>query len=329
VSRVALTLAMSDYDHVRDLAAGVVRAEGIDLTWLTLTIEEIFYRFTRFREWDVSEMSMAKYAALTAAGDGALTAIPVFPSRVFRHSAIYVRRGAGVTAPVDLAGRRVGVPEWAQTAGIYTRGALVHQYGLRLEDVEWVQAGVNEPGRTEKVALALPPGVRLTPVADRTLDGMLRAGELDAAISAHPPASFSAGHPAVARLFPDPVPVETEYWRKTGVFPIMHVVAIRRDVFDRHPWIAMNLCTAFEEAKRRSVARTLDVTAARFPVPWGYAHAAAARALFGGDPFPYGVEANRPTLEAFLGFAHEQGVCRRRLAVEELFPREVRSRFRV
>jgi 4,5-dihydroxyphthalate decarboxylase len=320
---------MSDYDHVRDLASGAVRAEGVDLTWLTLTIEEIFYRFTRFREWDVSEMSMAKYAALTAAGDSALAAIPVFPSRVFRHSAIYVRRGAGVAAPVDLAGRRVGVPEWAQTAGIYARGALVHQYGVPIEDVEWVQAGVNQPGRTEAVELTLPPGVRLTRVADRTLDGMLRAGELDAAISAHPPASFSAGHPDVARLFPDPVPVEADYWRKTGIFPIMHVVAIRRDVFDRHPWVAMNLCAALEEAKRRSVARALDVTAARFPVPWGYAHAASARALFGDDLFPYGVEPNRPTLEAFLGFAHEQGVCRRRLAVEELFPREVRSRFRV
>jgi 4,5-dihydroxyphthalate decarboxylase len=234
-----------------------------------------------------------------------------------------------VAAPADLAGRRVGVPEWAQTAGIYTRGALAHQYGVRLQDVEWVQGGVNQPGRAEKVELALPPGLRLTPVADRTLDGMLRDGALDAVITARPPASFSAGHPDVARLFPDPVPVEAEYFRKTGVFPIMHVVAIRRDLFDRHPWVAMNLLAAFEEAKRRSVARTLDVAAARFPIPWGYAHAAAARALFGDDPFPYGLEPNRPTLEAFLGFAHEQGVCRRRLTPEELFPPEVRSHFRV
>ncbi|HEV8306678.1 MAG TPA: 4,5-dihydroxyphthalate decarboxylase [Methylomirabilota bacterium] len=327
--KVPLTLAISDYDHVRELTSGAIAPEGIELTCLNLTVEEIFYRFVSFREWDVSELSMAKYVALVSQGDASLAAIPVFPSRIFRHSAIYVRRDGGLRQPTDLAGRRVGVPEWAQTAGIYTRGALMHQYGLRLEDVDWYQAGVNQPGRQEKVDLRLPPGVRLTPVRDRTLDQMLLAGELAAVITAHPPTSFKAQHPDVARLFPDVVSVEEAYWRATGIFPIMHVVAIRRDVLAAHPWVAMNLYRAFEEAKRRSMARTLDWSAPRFPVPWVTEHAARSRALFGEDFWPYGVDANRPTLEAFLRFACEQGVAHRPVGVDELFPPEVRSTFRV
>ncbi len=327
--KVHLTLAMSDYDHIRDLTSGAVEADGIDLTYLHLSVEEIFYRFTSFREWDVSELSMAKYVSLLSQGDDSLTAIPVFPSRIHRHSSLYVRRDGPVRAPRDLAGRRVGIPEWAQTAGIYARGALVHQYGLRLQDIDWYQAGVLQPGREEKVELKLPPGVRLTRVTDRTLDEMLRGGTLDAVMTARPPASFSRGDPEVVRLFPDFVAVEEAYWRETGIFPIMHTVAIRREVLRRHPWVAMNLFKAFEEAKRRSVARALDVTAARFPVPWVFEHATRARAQFGEDFWPYGVEPNRKTLEAFLGFAHEQGVCHRPLDCDELFPQEVRSSFKV
>ena len=329
MTRLPLTLAISDYDQVRDLTSGAVVPEGIELTWLNLTIEEIFYRFVSFREWHVSELSMAKYVSLLSQGDGSLTAIPVFPSRIFRHSAIYVRRDGGLREPADLAGRRVGVPEWSQTAGIYVRGALTHQYGVRLQDIEWYQAGVNQPGREEKVALELPPGVRLTAVPDRTLDQMLLAGELAAIVTAHPPTSFKAGHPAIVQLFPDVIAVEEAYWRATGIFPIMHVVAIRRDVLAAHPWVAMNLCRAFEEAKRRSLARALDWSAPRFPVPWVSERAMRARALFGDDFWPYGVDANRPTLEAFLGFAAEQGVTHRPVGVDELFPAEVRRSFRV
>lgn len=329
VRKVPLTLAISDYDHVRDLTSGAVEPEGIELTRLQLPVEEIFFRFTRFREWDVSEMSMAKYVSLVSQGDRTLAAIPVFPSRVFRHSSIYVRRAAGVGKPEDLAGRRVGIPEWAQTAGIYARGFLVRQYGLALDTIDWYQAGVNQAGRIEKVALKLPPGVRITPVPDRTLGDMLLAGDLDAVVTAHPPVAWTRGHPEIVRLFSDPRAVEEAYWRATGIFPIMHTVAIRRDVLDAHRWVAMNLYRAFEEAKRRSLARALDVTASRFPVPWIADHAASARARFGEDFWPYGVEPNRTTLEAFLGFAHEQGVCHRRLSPDELFPDEVRSVFRV
>lgn len=329
MSNVHLTVAMGDYDHVRDFTQGVVRAEGIDITHLKLSVEELFYRFTKFREWDVSEMSFGKYAALISQNDKSLSAIPVFPSRAFRFSSIYIRRDGPVKTVQDLAGKRVGIPEWAQTAAVYTRGYLMHEIDIALTDIEWVQAGVNQPGRAEKVGLKLPAGVRYRNVPDRSLSQMLLAGELDAVMSARPPAPFTEGHPNVTRLFGDYRSAEEAYWRKTGIFPIMHVVAVRSAVLHEHRWAAMNLYQAFEEAKNRSLARVADPTASHVPLPWGFAYAAGVRELFGDDFWPYGIEPNRPTLEAFLQFAHEQGVCHRRVAPEELFAPEVQSRYRI
>lgn len=327
--RLSLTLAISRYDHVRDLTAGEVTPGGIALTALELPVEEIFHRYLKFREWEVSELSLAKYAALMSQGNSPFTAIPVFPSRFFRHSSIYVRAGGPVKTPSDLKGRRVGIPEWAQTAAVYSRGFLVEDYGLDLTAIDWIQAGVNEPGRREKVALNLPPGVRLTPQPEKSLDGMLLAGEIDAVMSAHPPAAAEAGDPRVTRLFENFRAVEEEYWKRTRVFPIMHVVAIRREVVDRFPWVPMNLMKAFEEAKRRSTLRLGEFTASRYPIPWMADVAARAYAAFGGDPFPYGIEANRITLDAFLRWAFEQGVCQRRLAPEDLFAPGTEQRFKV
>jgi 4,5-dihydroxyphthalate decarboxylase len=327
MTRLRLTLAIGDYDHTRDVALGAVRPDGIELIHLALPVEEIFFRFTKFREWDVSEMSFGKVVALASQDDHGLVPLPVFPSRVFRLSSIYVRGDGPVRSPGDLAGKRIGVPEWAQTAAIYTRGYLAHELGLALADIEWVQAGLNEAGRVEKVALKLPPGIRLRPVRDATLDDMLLGGELDAVLSARPPRGFAEGR--ITRLYPDYREPEEAYFRKTGVFPIMHVVALRRDVFERDPWVAMNLFKAFEEAKRRSLARLADVTASHAPLAWIGDYSARIQRLFGDDPWPYGAEANRPTLEAFLEFAFEQGVCHRRLAVDELFPAELATSYRV
>lgn len=327
--KLPLTVAIGDYDHVWDLTSGRVAAEGIDLSCLSLPVEEIFFRFIRFREWDVSELSMGRYVSLLSQGNRSFVAIPVFPSRMFRHSAIYIRRESDIRTPADLIGRRVGVPEWAQTAGIYVRGLLQHEFGLDLRAIEWVQAGIQESGREEEVAVALPAGMHLTRCADRTLDEMLLAGDLDAVISAHPPPSIEGSDPRVTRLFKDPVDIEAAYWRKTGIFPIMHTVALTREIFERHPWIAMNLLKAFELAKRRSVARALEATASRFPVPWAGEHARRIQQEFGEDYWPYGVAANRATLEAFVRYAVEQGVCHRPVTVEELFPPEVQVRFKI
>jgi 4,5-dihydroxyphthalate decarboxylase len=320
-----LTLAINRYDHVRDLVDGTVPVEGVALRCLSFSVEEIFFRFSRFREWDVSEMSLAKYTSLRAGGDDSLTAIPVFPSRVFRHSAIFVRDGGAIAKPEDLAGGRVGVPEWTQTATVYARGLLAHEYGVALEGVEWFQGGVNEPGRVEGIAIDLPPEISYTAVPDRSLNDMLLAGDLDAFISAHPPAGFKRG---IVRLIDDPA-VEQEHYRRTRVFPIMHVIALRRDVYDAHRWVAMNLFTAFEEAKRRSVQRILDPNASMVPLPQGHFAAAWTQNVFGEDLWPYGLEPNRPTLETFLAWAAEQGVNARRLPPEELFAPETLQRFRI
>lgn len=316
-----ITMAISDYEHVRDLTSGDVRAEGINLTCLRFGLPEMFHRFLKYREWDVSEVSFAKYVSLRASGDESLVAIPVFPSRVFRHSAIFVR--TGIFTPQDLVGARVGVPEWAQTAGVYARAALVHEYGIDLAAIQWVQAGVNETGRKEKVALSLPPGISVRCVADRSLDGMLVSGEIDAVISAQPPASVLADTPGIGRLFPNYREVELEYGKRTGIVPVMHVVVMTAEVFGRHRWAAMNLLTAFEEAKRRSIGRLRFMDASMVPLPWVDLYLRDLALLFDGDWWPYGVDRNRVTLEAFLGFAHEQGVIARRMTADELFPPEV------
>jgi 4,5-dihydroxyphthalate decarboxylase len=319
-NNVPLTLAVSDYDHVRDLVDGRVTVDGADLTCLTLPVEEIFFRFTKFREWEVSELSLGKYCALRSRGDDSLRGIPVFPSRVFRHSAFFVRRDGPVDDPAALRGGRIGIPEWTVTATIYGRGILEHEYGVGLRDVTWVQGGTNEPGRVETLELELPDGVTLERVADRSLNDLLLAGELDAILAPHPPHAFTDGSGRIVRLFSDARAVEAASFERTGVFPIMHLVVLRADVDDAHPWLAANLVRAFSEARDRSVARTTDANASRFPVMW--------RAE-GGDGWPYGIEPNRTTLEAFLGFAYEQGVCARRMDPDELFPERVRASFRV
>jgi len=326
---VQLTLAINDYDHVRELVDGTVPVQGVDLTCMRFEVEETFFRFARFREWDISEFSFAKYCSLRAGGDDSISAIPVFPSRAFRHSAIFVRADGPVDRPEALAGARIGVPEWTQTATVYARAVLEHEYGVEVRQAQWFRGGTNEPGRVEGIPLEPPPGVSLTHVVDRSLDEMLLAGDLDAVIAAHPPRGFTDGSGSIVRLFTDYRSVEEAYYRKTGIFPIMHVVALRQAVLDEHPWVAMNLLSAFREAKRRSLERATDTNAPRFPVPWGPANAQHAVELFGEDFWPYGIDENRVTIEAFLGFAHEQGAIARPLTPEELFPPQVSAVFRV
>jgi 4,5-dihydroxyphthalate decarboxylase len=332
VNPLSLTLALGAYDHTRDVTDGTLRVEGVQLRTLDLPIEEIFYRFTLHREWDISEMSMAKYIALRSQNDDSIVALPVFISRAFRHSMFYVRDGSAITRAQDLAGKRIGIPEWAQTAGVYGRGYLTDYVGLKLPDIEWVQAGVNEPGRKEKVSLKLPDGVRYSSVPDRSLNDMLLAGELDAVMSARPPLGLGRG---ISRLTPESQAAEEQYFKDTSIFPIMHALVVRQPVLDAHPWVAMNLYKAFLQAKNRSMERLSDVTASHAPLPWMADYTQRMRSLFGDDFYPYGLGAgrggdiNRATLQAFLKFGFEQGVCQRQLSVDELFAAQVLGSYKV
>ena len=326
---LTLTCAISDYDHVRDLASGRVRAEGISLRMLDMPLEEAFFRMIRFEEFDLSEMSMGRYVSMVSQGDDRFVAIPVFPSRMFRHSSIYVRKDRGINAPGDLAGRSIGVPEWAQTAGVYMRGILAHHYGVALEDIHWVQAGIHQAGREEEVRVELPDGYRLTRIQDRTLNDMLVSGEIDAVMSAHPPHCAQDDSATIGRLFEDFQSEERRFWETTGIFPIMHTVVLRRPVFEQNRWIATNLLAAFTEAKERSIARLKEVTAARFPLPWSFEYFRQTAASFGNDYWAYGTGPNVTTLKAFLNYAAEQGVTKRLLSVDDLFPDEVRQQFKI
>ena len=281
-----LTLAVCDYEHVREIAQGIVRANGITLTPLIFpSIEEITFRFTRNLEWDVSELSFGKYISLTSQGAAPMVAIPVFPSRVHRHSAIYVRADRGIKTAKDLEGRTVGIPEWAQTAGIYVRGFLAEEYGVDLGKIRWLQAGVDEPGRTEKVALKLPGNIRYEARPDTSLSAMLLSGEVDAVITARTPDAF-ARDGRVVRLFPDYRAEEERFFKKTSIFPIMHLITIRKTVFEQYPWIAMNLFKMFDEAKRRCFNRLRDFTCARLPLPWAAALVDENRRRLRARPLP-------------------------------------------
>jgi 4,5-dihydroxyphthalate decarboxylase len=328
-ARLHLTLAVTDYDHVRDLVNGAVTADGIMLTAFVLPVEEIFFRFIKNQEWDVSEMSFGKFIGYAGQGNSPFIGIPVFPSRVFRHSAFYVRADRGIRTARDLEGKTVGIPEWAQTAGIYARGFLAETAGVDLTKIKWMQAGMNEAGREEKVEFKLPAGIQYSQRRDTSISAMLLSGEIDAAISARVPDAFTQGGGKVVRLYPEFRSEEMRYYEATGIFPIMHVIAMRRAVFERYPWVAMNLLKAFEQAKQRSLERLNDLTASRIPVPWAASVATEWGKSFGVDPFPYGLEANRKTLDAFCRFAHAQGVTPAKFTPDDLFPKEVRASVRV
>jgi 4,5-dihydroxyphthalate decarboxylase len=328
-ARLHLTLATADYDHVRDLTNGQVRVDGAALTAFALPVEEVFFRFIKNREWDVSEMSFGKFIAFASQGNSPFVGIPVFPSRVFRHSSFYVRTDRGIRSAKDLEGKTVAIPEWAQTAGIYARGYLAEAAGVDLRKIRWVQAGVNEPGREEKVEFKLPPGIQYEQRRDTSVSAMLLSGEVDAAMSARVPDAFRTGGGRIVRLHPNYREEEAKYYAATGIFPIMHIIAIRRALFERYPWVAVNLLKAFEEAKQRSLERMNDLTVSRIPVPWSSSVLPEWGKDFGDDPFPYGLEGSRRTLEAFCRFAHDQGVTARRMTVDELFPKEVRASVRV
>ncbi|MBI1196813.1 MAG: ABC transporter substrate-binding protein [Phenylobacterium sp.] len=330
MSKLRLTLACWDYDRTRALADGRVQPEGIDLNFLPLHVEETFFRMLRNREFDVAEMSMSSYCVSLTRDDPAFVAIPVFPSRFFRHSCIFVSAKSGIREPKDLIGKRFGVPEYQMTAPVWIRGILSDEYGVAPTSVKYFTGGEEEPGRDEKLKLNLPPEFSVTPIGpDQTLAQMLADGEIDALHTARTPSTFYSRPDDVKRLFPNFVDVEKDYFRRTGIFPIMHVVAIRRTVYEANRWIAQSLFKAFCEAQQLTYDNLAVTSAMTTMLPWQVAAVEEARAELGDDWWPYGFARNRPVLDTFLRYHHEQGLSPRRLEPETLFAPETFEAFKI
>ena len=325
-----LTLACWNYDRTRALFDGRVRADGIDLTCLDLPVEETFFRMLRHHEFDVAEMSLSSYVLSLFAAAPPFVAIPVFPSRFFRHSCVYVNAAAGIDNPADLAGRTIGTPEYQMTAPVWIRGILSDDHGVPVRAARYVTGGLEHAGRGEKLALALPDDISVTPIAaDRTLSAMLASGEIDALYTARTPSSFSDGSGRVRRLFEDFAAVERDYFRRTRIFPIMHTVVVRRDVYERHRWVAQCLHKAFVAAQRVAYEELEQRAALKVMLPWLPAHVEEARHEMGADFWPYGLARNSATLATFLRYSHEQGLSPRQLSPEELFAPETLDTFKI
>ena len=319
---IPLTLACERYDRTEALRDGRVRPAGVDLTYLAQPVEETFFRMARFREFDASELSLSSYVVgLTR--EAPFIAIPVFPSRLFRHSGIYVSAASGIGEPRDLVGRRVGVAEYQLTANVWIRGILADEYDVPVDSVTYLTGGLHQPGRIEKLKVELPAGVRLQPIAaHQTLSEMLATGEIDALYTPRTPESFARGDGRVRRLFDPAGPAEADYFRRTGIFPIMHTVVLRRDVYDRNRWLARSLFDAFSEAKSLCEEGIDETAAARYMLPWLHDEVARTRSLLGPDYWPYGLERNVETLRTFLRYSYEQGLAARLPEPAELFAPE-------
>ena len=316
---VPLTYAGAVYDRTRALRDGSVQVEGVDLRFLETGIEELFWRQGRYQEFDAAEFSFGAYLAGAEQPDRPFDAIPVFPSRAFRHSALYVRADSDIEKPHQLNGRAVGTPEWSMTASLWMRGILGEHYGVDLDSVRWRTGGLEDPGRQEKSRVVPPDRFDFGSVpADTTLTEQLLDGALDAVLTARPPRAFLAGDRRLRRLFPDYRSAELEYHRATGIVPIMHAVVIKRDVLATHPWVANNLRLAFELARRPATGHLRDTAVCWSSLVWESAYAEQEAELL-GDPFAYGVEANRAALAAILRYAAEQGFTSRPLELDEVF----------
>ena len=330
MSRLSLTFGCWNYDRTRALMDGTVVPDGIDLNYLNMPVEETFFRMLRHKEFDVAELSLSSYSASVSKAERPFVAIPVFPSRFFRHSCIYVHADSGIRSAKDLVGKRVGNPEYQMTAPVWIRGILSDHYGVPVDSVTYYTGGEEEPGRSEKVALDLPQNIKVRPIGPRqTLSQMLRDGEIDALYTARMPSSFLNGGGKVKRLFEDYEQVERNYFKETGLFPIMHTVAIRRDVYEANRWIAQSLMKAFNEAQRRAYADLYETAALKTMLPWLTAHVEQARREMGDDYWPYGFEKNEAVLRTFLRYHHEQGLSKRLLEPRELFAPEALEAFKI
>jgi 4,5-dihydroxyphthalate decarboxylase len=315
-----VSMAIGDYDRTRALFDGRAPIEGCDVTMVQLAPEEAFHRAFKFNEFDISEISMSSYIAMTARGEAHYVAIPAFVSRLFRHSGIYIRTDRGIARPEDLKGKTIGLPEYQMTANVWIRGMLQEQHGVKPSDVRWRRGGLEEAGREERTAIKLPPDVELQSIpSHRTLSEMLASGELDGLIGARAPSCFLQGAPSIARLFPDYPAVEQAYFEKTKIFPIMHAVGIRRVLVERHPWLAVSVYKALLRAKDLCMHELGQIGHLATSLPWSVHEYERLRKVMGEDFWSYGAAKNRHVLDTLARYSHEQGVSVRRLEVDEMF----------
>ena len=319
MSKLQLSVAIGDYDRMRPLVDGAVQIDGVDPQYMLLDPEEIFFRAFRYGDFDICELSMSSYTVKTAAGNCPYIAVPVFPSRAFRHTSIYVRTDR-IQSPADLKGKRIGLPEYQLTANVWVRMILEEEYGVRPADVTWVRGGYEQPGRVEKISLNLPPDVRVEDAGpDETISGLLASGKLDAVIGPRAPSCFDRGDPHVGYLFADPQAAGAAWYRKTRLFPIMHTLGIRRTLADKHPWLPGAVTKAFERSKAVALAKLGDTSATKVTLPFVEEQLRAARALIGDDFWAYGLEPNQHVLQRFLERHHAEGLSQRLVTAEELF----------
>ena len=330
MSRLKLSFACWDYDRVHGLIDGSIRPNGIELNFLNMPVEETFFRMMRHQEFDVAEMSASSYLLAKDRGFPKLTAIPVFPSRYFRHSGIYINTRSGIKEPQDLRGKRIGLPEYQLTANVWIRGLLENEYGVAPSDVYWFTGGEETPDRIEKMKIDLPDSIKIQPIGpEQTLNRMLEEGEIDAMIAPRAPSCFINGSPNVKRLFDDYVTVEKDYYRKTGIFPIMHVIVIRDEVLEKNPWVAANLYQAFVKAKQKVYDGFNQTAALKVTLPWLTAELENTKKLMGEDFWPYGLEKNRTTLEALVNYSYQQSLIKNKLKVEDLFAKSTLEEYTI
>ena len=320
MANLKITIGCRDYDHTRALADGRVKVDGIDLKFVNLSPpSQIFLRMLHDEAYDASEMSLSNYMIALGKGDRRFVAIPVFPSRAFRHSYIWINSRAGVEKPEDLKGKKVGIADYSMTALLFIRGLLQHQYGVAPPDIHWFRR------RSEHVSIDIPPDIQIDNIGkDQTLDGLIEEGKLDALAVTSPPRAFLRGSPAVKRLFPNCRDVEAEYYRQTRIFPIMHMLVIRRAIYEQEPSIAIRLAQGFEAAKRMAFEAYGEGLSS---LPWVNLDLEYAQRILGNDVYPYGITRNRPTLEAATLYSHEQGLTKKKFAPAEIFAPETLDLF--
>jgi 4,5-dihydroxyphthalate decarboxylase len=328
---LTLDLGCGDYDIVRPLKDGIVRAEGMKINFITINRPpEVHWRMGVHNEFEAAEMSFGSFVAGRGRGDFPFVGIPAFVYRKFRHSCAYVNVNSGIDRPEDLKGKRVGVPEWQMTATVWLRGFMQDDYGVRPRDIHWFTGGLESSERKEKVSLTLPPEIKIENIPHgKNLSNMLVTGEIDALLTAQVPAPYVKRVPQVKRLFASPREVETEHFRRSGIFPIMHVMVIREEFYKRHRWVAQSLYKALLESKNYCIDAIYKNDAIHSALPWTGQHADDVRELMGKDFWPYGVEANRKTLDTFLRYSAEQGLTGKKLTIDELFSKETQETFHV